>query len=103
MPTVPRVAYFELAPDWICEILSPSTGVRDRMRKMRIYAAAGVAYAWLVDPELRMLEAYRRAEDRHWLQLEVFAGETKVRAEPFDAVELDMTEWWLVGEGVGGQ
>ncbi|MBM4321171.1 MAG: Uma2 family endonuclease [Deltaproteobacteria bacterium] len=94
MPVVSRVAFFEQVPDWVCEVLSPGTAVRDRMRKMRIYARHGVPHTWLVDPEARMLETYRLS-DGHWLQLEVFAGDTRVRAEPFDAVELDMTGWWL--------
>ena len=50
MPAIPDAAFFTLAPDWVCEVLSPSTERIDRGRKLRIYAEAGVAHAWLVNP-----------------------------------------------------
>ena len=53
---MPNDAYFTLAPDWICEVVSPSTEAIDRGRKLRIYAREGVAHAWLVDPLRRTLE-----------------------------------------------
>src|SRR5436189_566128 len=57
VPTVPDVAGFELAPDWACEVISPSTGEIDRGRKMRVYARERVGHLWIVDPILRTLEA----------------------------------------------
>src|SRR5690606_757577 len=56
MPRLPDTAYFALAPDWLCEVLSPSTEARDRTDKLAIYAAAGVAWTWLVNPSVRTLE-----------------------------------------------
>jgi len=94
LPEVPAAPYLELAPDWVCEVLSPRTVRWDRMRKMDIYAAHGVGHAWLVDPEARLLEVYRRM-DGSWLRAQAFAGPAVVRAEPFDAAELDLAEWWL--------
>lgn len=102
MPFMPAVAWFDLAPDWVCEILSPSTVARDRMRKMRIYAEAGVRHAWLVDPQARLLEVYRLVGSS-WLVAGVFSGEMKVRVEPFEAVELDLSGWWLPREEGTGE
>src|SRR5262245_33234831 len=56
MPEVPDVPYFTLAPDWVCEVLSPSTETLDRRKKLRIYARENVAHVWLVDPLRQTLE-----------------------------------------------
>src|SRR5438876_11493404 len=93
MPTVPDVAGFELAPDWVCEVISPSTGEIDRGRKMRVYARERVDHLWIVDPILRTLEVYR-LEGERWVVASTQAGTEQVRAEPFDAVALDMRRWW---------
>ncbi|NEX22818.1 Uma2 family endonuclease [Thiorhodococcus mannitoliphagus] len=58
MPEIPQGHRFEVVPNWICEILSPSTASKDREVKMPIYAHYGMAYAWLVDPKRRTLEAF---------------------------------------------
>ncbi len=59
MPVLPSVAYFTLASDWICEVLSPSTRELDLGDKLKVYARAGVAYHWFVDPDARSLTAYQ--------------------------------------------
>jgi Uma2 family endonuclease len=94
LPNVPAEAYLTLAPDWICEVLSNSTEALDRGKKLRIYAREGVVHAWLVDPlahtlEVLALEAGRRT------QLERYAGEAKVRAAPFGAIELELGALWI--------
>ena len=94
MPRVPDVKAFELPPDWVCEVISPSTARIDRTRKARIYARAGVRHRWYVDPLARTLEVFR-LQDRQWLQVAEYDGDVRVRAEPFDAIELDLTHWWL--------
>ncbi|HEV8323086.1 MAG TPA: Uma2 family endonuclease [Myxococcota bacterium] len=94
MPAPPDAPYVTLAPDWVCEGLSPSTAGLDRVRKPPLYARAGVAHAWLVDPAGRTLEVLRRHESR-WLVADAFAGDARVRAEPFDAVELHLAPLWL--------
>ena len=92
MPQVPDVPFFDLAPDWLCEILSPSSAKIDRAHKMPHYAAAKVQHVWLVDPEATTLEVYRL--DGGWRLIETFAGDAPIRAEPFDAVELDLASLW---------
>jgi len=89
----PKTAFFTLAPDWVCETLSPSTERLDRARKLGVYAREGVANVWLVNPDARTLEVYRRSEDR-WLLLATRASDALVRAEPFDAIELDLLPPW---------
>ena len=84
---------FELAPDWLCEVLSPATARVDRSRKMRHYAEAQVRNVWLVDPAATTLEIYR-LDAGGWRLLETHAGAAKVRTEPFGAVELDLGVLW---------
>ena len=94
MPVLPNVVGFTQPPDWMCEVVSPSTGAVDRGRKMRIYARERVAHLWMVDPLARTLEIYR-LEDNRWVVAGTHAASEQVRAEPFDAVELDIGRWWL--------
>lgn len=95
MPRVPNIAAFTLAPDWVCEVLSPSTSRVDRSRKMGIYAREGVAHLWFVDPLQHTLESYRLDGGR-WVVVEVIAAATPVRIEPFAAIEIDLGRWWIV-------
>ena len=85
--------FFTLAPDWACEVLSPSTAATDRSQKLPIYSRELVGHIWLVDPLQRTLEVLRR-EGSRWLILGVYRGDAKVRAEPFDAIELDLAVLW---------
>ena len=94
MPTVPNTPNFALAPDWVCEVVSPSTGRLDRTAKMPAYAREGVAHAWLVDPLQRTLEVFR-LQAGHWLLVATHADSERVRAEPFDAIELELSALWL--------
>lgn len=82
-------AYLTVAPDWICEVLSPSTAGKDRVLKLPRYHAAGVAYAWLLDPATAVLDVLRR-DDPHWRLTGSYSLRSPVRAEPFDAVELSL-------------
>ena len=93
MPTLPDTAAFELAPDWVCEVLSPSTEAIDRADKMPIYAREGVGHVWLVDPVTRTLEAFQREGER-WLLLGTWRNEALVRVEPFEAFELELAGLW---------
>jgi len=105
MPDLPTTPYFKLAPDWVCEVLSPRTKVHDRTKKMPLYAQNGVAYAWLVDPIARVLEVHvlgpaRRSSSRarralrRWNEAIVHRGDVRVQAVPFDAIELDLGKLW---------
>ena len=97
MPRPPRTAYFELAPDWVCEVISPSSIRHDRIRKMDIYGREGVRHVWLVDPLAYLLEVFR-LDDGQWVRVGAYEKNTTIRAEPFDAVELDMSPWWVIEE-----
>jgi Uma2 family endonuclease len=94
MPALPATAYFELAPDWICEVVSRSTEDVDRNEKMPIYAREGVRHAWLVDPIAKTLEVYRLNLRRRWSKPEIHRGAARVRVPPFDAIELDLDALW---------
>jgi Uma2 family endonuclease len=85
--------YFTLAPDWICEVLSPSTAKLDRAERLPIYARSEVRHAWLVDPVLRMLEVLRLELGR-WVLLDTYHDDARVRAEPFEAFELELDVLW---------
>jgi Uma2 family endonuclease len=93
LPSVPDVPALTVTPDWVCEILSPSTERLDRVRKLPAYARYGVGHAWLVNPSTRTLEVYRRDGD-HWLLAGTRADDALVRAEPFEAIELDLLRLW---------
>ncbi len=93
MPEMPQVAAFDLAPDWVCEVLSPATEATDRADKLPIYAEQGVRHVWLVDPLTKTLEVFR-LESGSWLLLAAFRDEALVRAEPFDAIELELAALW---------
>jgi Uma2 family endonuclease len=93
MPDLPTTAYFPLAPDWVCEILSPSTSSLDRVQKLAIYAREGVSHAWLIDPLARTLEVLR-LENGRWTILATHAGKEIVRAEPFADIELELSALW---------
>jgi Uma2 family endonuclease len=92
MGAVPSQGHLRIRPDWICEILSPSTERYDRGAKVRLYARAGVSNAWLVNPLLHTLEVLRLSSERpsEWTSLSVFTEDAKVRAEPLDAIDLDL-------------
>ncbi len=93
MPVLPDTAAFELAPDWVCEVLSPSTAAIDRAVKMPIYAREEVGHVWLVDPIVRTLEVFRR-DGASWRLVGVFRDEASVRAEPFQSVALELAGLW---------
>ncbi|MDQ3341772.1 MAG: Uma2 family endonuclease [Myxococcota bacterium] len=94
MPLVPNDPFVTLAPDWICEVISDSTEKRDRMKKMPIYATAGIDFAWLVHPKYRSIEVFRRQGDG-WLTVTVHDDPARTaRIMPFDAVELDLARLW---------
>jgi Uma2 family endonuclease len=93
MPVMPDVAAFELAPDWICEVLSASTAGLDRAEKLPIYARHGVSHAWLVDPVAQTLEVLKR-DGQQWLLLGTHRDQAMIRAEPFEALEWDLGTLW---------
>ena len=93
MPQTGIVPYFTLAPDWVCEVLSPGTAKLDRGKKLPIYARAEVPHVWLVDPIERTLEVLRR-EGSLYTILATYQDDDRIRAEPFDAIELELGVFW---------
>lgn len=79
----------EVVPDWVAEILSPATAARDRVQKRNLYARAGVAHDWLIDPETRVLEALA-LHDGSWLEAGVDDETSIARIPPFEAIELEV-------------
>ncbi len=94
MPTLPASAYFTLAPDWVCEVLSRSTEDVDRNKKLPVYAERGVSHVWLIDPVARTLEVHALGSGRRWREVRIHHGDEHVRAAPFDAVEIDLRCLW---------
>jgi len=95
MARIPDVPWFDLAPNWLCETLSPSTARIDRGRKLHIYARAGVEHLWLLDPIARVLEILSLDQSGRWVVAAVHTGNDQVRAEPFDAIELELGRLWI--------
>ncbi|MBZ4422266.1 Uma2 family endonuclease [Myxococcus sp. RHSTA-1-4] len=93
MPSPPRTAAYTLAPDWVCEVLSPSTKALDRKEKLPVYAREGVRHVWFVDPEARTLEVFR-LEGAKYSLLAMHSDSTFIRAEPFEAAELELAYLW---------
>lgn len=89
MPEPPRERPVRVAPDWVCEILSPSTADRDRGHKQRMYHLARVRHYWVAEPASQKLTVYRWQEGNHAQVMSARAGEV-ARVEPFDAVALDI-------------
>ena len=94
LPTVPPDAYLTLAPDWVCEILSPSTEALDRGKKLHRYAREGVAHAWLIEPLRQTLEVLWLVSGK-WDRLALHEGRVNVRVPPFDAIELELGALWI--------
>ncbi|HEX6100264.1 MAG TPA: Uma2 family endonuclease [Thermoanaerobaculia bacterium] len=87
-------AAWDVAPDWVCEVLSPSTARFDRIRKLPKYARHNVSWAWLVDPSLQSLEIFR-LERGQWVLTATYAGDEIIRPEPFDAADFPLGSLWL--------
>lgn len=83
-----------VAPDFVCEVISPSTGRFDRMKKLPAYARFGVSHAWIVEPSLRTIEVFR-LEGGHWVLAAVHGGEEPTRIEPFDAIAFPLESLWF--------
>ncbi len=98
LPHVPKKSVLlTMAPDWVCEILSPSTVQDDRTRKMRIYARHRVQHVWLVDPIAQVLEVFQLGGE-FWQRVAVAAGIERISVPPFPELEFDLGEWWEAEE-----
>jgi hypothetical protein len=94
MPAMPRDHRFEVVPDWVCEILSPSTAQKDRTLKLPLYARYCVAHAWLVDPLAHTLEAFE-LRDSQWVLLGAIREDDAVCFPPFAAVSFSLADRWV--------
>ena len=94
MPSLPSTAYFSLAPDWICEVLSKSTESIDRGEKLSLYATHAVRHVWLVDPLAQTLEVRTLGSAGRWREVQVYQGDVSVRVAPFEAIELELSALW---------
>lgn len=93
MPHYPDTAYATLAPDWVCEVLSPGTRKVDLYEKRPIYAREGVPHLWLVDPLARGLEDCE-LRDGQWLLIASLKDEDAVSIPPFEAISFSLGDLW---------
>ncbi len=94
LPEMPTEAAFTTAPDWVCEVLSPSTGTLDRIHKVPVFALHKVAHVWLVDPVGRSIEVLRLDGDSYRLARMIDSKMKTAAIEPFDAIEIDVQALW---------
>lgn len=93
MPELPDAATLTIAPDWVCEVLSPSTERLDRGKKLAAYSRHRVSHVWLVNPTSRTIEVLRRTGDT-WTLVHVHDEDVPLAAEPFEAVPLPVQLIW---------
>jgi Uma2 family endonuclease len=96
LPVLPDDRSITVVPDWVCEILSPGRRNYDQRIKRPFYARVGVGHLWYVDLEARTLTV-SRLDDGRWVELGVWGDDDLVRAEPFEAIEIDLADWWSGG------
>lgn len=95
MPALPKSSAFELAPDWVCEVLSPSTTSVDRTEKLLIFARERIGHVWLVDPLLQTLEVLRLDGAGHRI-VGAWRADAVVQCEPFEALPIRLADLWSV-------
>ena len=94
MPEFPESHRDAAMPDWVCEILSPSTGKVDVEVKMPLYAQAGIGHLWFIDPIAKTLQAFELRKGK-WAQIADLKDADTVSVSPFDAIDFDLSELWL--------
>lgn len=94
MPVYPDDAFYSVVPDWVCEVLSPSTRTLDLTEKRDLYAAQGVPHLWFIDPLARTLEAFA-LNDGSWTLLTALSNDAEVKVAPFDAVGFPLDVLWV--------
>jgi Uma2 family endonuclease len=87
----------DVVPDWVCEVVSPSTAALDRVTKRNLYARIGIRHYWLIDPDARVLEALALSEGS-WLEVGVYDDSASARIPTFEAVELEVGRLFLPKE-----
>jgi Uma2 family endonuclease len=98
LPVLPDGAFVSVAPDWVCEVISPKTERIDRGRKRLIYTRERVSHLWLLSPSARTLEVFRLSGES-WTLVATFEGDETIPAEPFEAIGLDLSRLWIPAAG----
>lgn len=99
LPTLPSDRSINVVPDWVCEVLSPTTRGYQLLVKRRLYAAAGVPFLWEIDRPARTLSVLR-LEGGRWVDLGAYRDEEEARLPPFEAAAINVRGWWIDdGEG----
>ncbi len=98
LPQLPREGSITIVPDWVCEILSPTTRKHDQKVKRPLYAEAGVRWMWIVDIDARTVVASSRNESGRWMEIGVWADDERMRAEPFEVHEIALADLWDTGD-----
>jgi Uma2 family endonuclease len=97
VPELPDENPLTLVPDWVCEVLSPTTARDDRRLKLPLYARARVTHVWLVDPEQRLVEVFETTDAKPTL-VAGGAVDERVTLPPFDDLPLELSRLWLLEE-----
>ncbi|WP_044246425.1 Uma2 family endonuclease [Chondromyces apiculatus] len=103
MPEFPETASTSLAPDWVCEVLSPSTAPDDRYDKLPVYGREGVGLVWLIDPIKRAVEVHHLGAGGRYVMDAVYRGDEVVRVVPFEAIALPLSALWKRQGGTGSK
>ena len=93
MPRLPDTAWFDVAPDWVCEVISPSTARIDRLEKRDIYGQSGVTHLWHIDPEAKTLEAFM-LRSNEWVLIATHGDDETINVPPFDAIPVPLGALW---------
>jgi Uma2 family endonuclease len=96
VPALPPTPAMVIAPDWVCEIVSPGTAARDRTDKLAIYAREKIEHVWIVDPRAHTIEVLA-LDGGTFRLLGGWRDAARVRAAPFDAIELELQHFWELG------
>lgn len=100
LPELPQEAYFALPPDWVCEVLSPSTASLDRGKKLAVYARERVRCVWLIDPVGTIIQVFELDSGR-WVVSCTAEGRETIPLPPFEALPLDLTLLWELPDRTG--
>ncbi|MEM1418928.1 MAG: Uma2 family endonuclease [Myxococcota bacterium] len=84
----------DVAPDWVCEVLSPSTAGVDRGLKRDLYHRHEVGHYWLVDPLVGQVEVLARRPEG-WLLVGTYGSDATVALPPFLDVEVPLGRLFL--------
>jgi len=93
LPELPDAPFFDVRPDWVCEVASPSTRALDRGKKLAVYERAGVSHIWLIEPHDQFLEVLE-LDGATYRIVDRAEGTTPRRLRPFDAIEFDVAALW---------